>query len=65
MTVAQTKKAFLKAIRDNVVARASQKGVVMTKECLDEIVLQQATDALCGDTAGVLNERLDQLLDMC
>ena len=65
MTIAQTRRAFLKAVRETVIARADQKGVVMTKECLDEIVLQQATDALCGDSAKTLKIRLDQLLDMC
>ena len=65
MTVAQTKKAFLKAIRDNVKSRAAKKGIRLSKEYLDDIVISQATDALCGDTAQVLNERLDQLLDMC
>ena len=65
MTVAQTRRAFLKAIRDNVKSRAAKKGIRLSKEYLDEIVISQATDALCGDTAQVLNERLDQLLDMC
>lgn len=64
LTVAQTKKAFLKTCRDVVVARASQKGVVMTKECVDQIVLQYATDALNGESAKILKIRLDQML-MC
>ena len=65
MTIAQTRRAFLKAIRDNVRARAAKKGIRLSKEYLDDIVISQATDALCGDTDRVLNERLDQLLDMC
>ena len=64
MTVAQTKKAFIKTCRDTVRARANQKGVVMTKECLDQIVLQYATDALNGESARILKIRLDQML-MC
>ena len=65
MTVAQTKRAFLKAIRDNVRARAAKKGIRLSKEYLDDIVISQATDALCGDSAKTLKIRLDQLLDMC
>ena len=65
MTVSQTRRAFLKAIRDNVRARAAKKGIRLSKEAMDDIVISQATDALCGDSARVLNERLDQLLDMC
>ena len=64
MTVAQTRRAFIKTCRDAVVARASQKGVVMTKECLDQIVLQYATDAVNGESARILKIRLDQML-MC
>lgn len=62
MTVAQTKRAFIKTCRDTVVARASKKGVTMTKECLDQIVLQYATDALNGESAQILKIRLDQML---
>ena len=64
MTVAQTRREFLKTCRDVVIARATQKGVVMTKECVDQIVVQYATDALNGESARILKIRLDQML-MC
>lgn len=62
MTVAQTKREFLKTCRDTVIARAGQKGVVMTKECIDQITLQYATDAINGESAQILKIRLDQML---
>ena len=65
MTVAQTKKAFIKAIRDNVKARAAKKGITMTKQYMDDIALQQAVDTLAGDSARVLRLKLDLMLDMC
>lgn len=64
MTVSKTKRAFVKTVRETVVSRATQKGVAMTKECLDQIVLQYATDALNGESAKILKIRLDQML-MC
>lgn len=65
MTIAQTKRAFYRAVRDNVKAKAAKKGVRLSKEALDEIVMQQAADALAGDSRRVLDDRLDDLLDMC
>lgn len=62
MTVAQTKRAFLKTVRETVVARAKQKNVVLTKECVDQIALQYATDAINGESAEILKIRLDQML---
>ncbi len=65
MTIAKTKAAFLNAVRDNVKAKAAKKGIRLSKEALDYIVLQQASDAMQGDNQKVLNERLKELLDMC
>lgn len=64
MTVYVKKTEFLKAVRDNVKTKAASKGIRLSKEALNEIVLQQATDAICGDSQRVLNTRLNQLLGM-
>jgi hypothetical protein len=64
MSVAVKKAEFLKAIRDNIKTKAKAKGVRLSKEALDDIVIQQATDAICGDSKRVLDDRLDDLLDM-
>jgi hypothetical protein len=65
MTIATTKRAFLKAIRDNVQARAKHHGIRLSKEALNDIVVQQAADACAGVTQRVLKTRLDELLGMC
>lgn len=58
------KTEFLKAIRENVKAKAAKKGIRLSKPNLDELTLQQAADAICGTSARVLNKRLNQLLEM-
>jgi hypothetical protein len=65
MTIATTKREFLKAVRENVQARAKQKGIRLSKEALNDIVVQQACDAMQGDSQRVLKTRLDELLGMC
>lgn len=65
MSISQTKKAFLNAVRDNVKARANANGIRLSKEALNDIVLQQAADAMQGDSQKVLNTRLKELLGMC
>lgn len=64
MNINTTKAAFLKAIRKNVKAKAARKGILLTKEELNELTLRQAADACAGDSQRVLNQRLNQLLDM-
>jgi len=65
MTIATTKRAFLKAIRDNVQARAKHHSIRLSREELNDIVVQQAADACAGVTQRVLKTRLDELLGMC
>ena len=65
MTIATTKRASLKAVRDNVKARAKHHGIRLSKEALNDIVIQQACDAMQGDSQRVLKTRLDELLGMC
>ena len=64
MSISNTKAAFMKAIRETVKAKASANGIRLTKEELNEIVLQQATDAINGTGARELNARLNQLLEI-
>lgn len=65
MTVSVKKVEFLKAIREQVKTTAKAGGIRLSKDALAEIVLQQATDAINGTSARVLNQRLRQLLQMC
>ena len=65
MTIATTKREFLKSVRETVQARANHHGIRLSKEALNDIVIQQAADACAGVTQRVLKTRLDELLGMC
>jgi hypothetical protein len=62
MTIAKTKAAFLKAIRENVKAEAKKLGVRLTQFELNEIVSSQASDAIYGYSTKFLKKHLKYML---
>jgi hypothetical protein len=65
MTVAITKRDFMNAVRGEVKSMAKAMGVRLSKEALDQLVLQQATDAINGVSMKVFRTRLHGYLLEC